>query len=47
MGNWSVTIYDSVAAAETALETMDSTVLVHIVAFKDGAKQKVMVAQAT
>jgi hypothetical protein len=47
MANWTTTIYDSLAAAETAIEVVDSTKFLHIFAFKDGAHDKVGVVNRT
>lgn len=46
MAKWIVDIYDTLAAAETAIELIDNTVTLHIVAFKEGSLQKVMVAKS-
>ena len=47
MGDWAVNIYDTLKDAETAIETIDSGVALHILGFKEGAKQKIMVVNAT
>ena len=48
MGNWSLTPYDSIADAKTAIDALDSTaVTIHVFGFKDGAKQKIVVVKST
>ena len=47
MGNWAVDTYDTIAEAETALELIDSTLLIHVFGFKDGVHQKIVVVKAT
>lgn len=44
---WAVTIKDSVAEAETFIETLDSTVLMHFSAYQEGGLTKFMIAVAT
>lgn len=47
MGNWAADIYDTLKEAETAIEAIDSGVALHILGFKEGAKQKILVVKAT
>ena len=47
MGNWAADIYDSLDAAATAIELIDSAVTIHILGFKEGAMQKILVVKAT
>ena len=47
MGNWAVNIYDTLKEAATAIETIDSGVTIHILGFKEGTLQKIMVVNAT
>lgn len=47
MGNWAVNIYNSLEEAATAIEGIDSGVTIHILGFKEGALQKIMVVNAT
>lgn len=44
---WNVEIKDTVAEAKTYMETLDSTVLTIAFAFKQGAKTKFFIANAT
>lgn len=46
MADWIVDVYDSLAAAETAIEAIDTTITLHVVGFMDGAKQKIMVVKS-
>ena len=45
MANWIATLYDTLAAAETGIETIDDGKEIAIAAFKEGALQKVLVAE--
>lgn len=45
MANWAAIIYDTLAAAETAIETIDDGKEIVVAAFKEGALQKVLVAE--
>lgn len=47
MAKWIVNIYDTLAAAETAIEAIDNTVTIHVFGFKEGAKQKIVVVKST
>jgi len=47
MAKWIANIYDSLAEAETAIELIENTVTLHMVGFKEGAKQKILLVQAT
>jgi len=48
MGNWVWTTYDSIAAAETAVEALDSTAItLHVFGFKEGALQKICVVKSS
>ena len=48
MGNWSLTPYDSIADAKTAVDALDSaTITIHVFGFKDGAIQKIVVVKST
>lgn len=47
MANWVMTSYDTIAAAEAYIETLDSsTVTLHVFGFKDGAHQKIVVVNS-
>jgi len=46
MAKWVVTPYDSIAAMKTAVELLDNTVTLHIVGFKEGALQKMVVVSS-
>jgi len=46
MANWIVDVYDTLKAAEAAIETIDNTVVLHILGFKEGTKQKIMVVKS-
>lgn len=45
MTKWAVTIYDTFAAAETAIELIDNDVDLKVFGFQEGAHQKVFVAR--
>lgn len=45
MANWTADVYDTLADAETAIETIDNTDGIRITAFKEGAYQKVLVTK--
>ena len=48
MANYAVEIYDTLAAAETAIELLDDTATgIQLIAFKDGAHQKVAAVKST
>lgn len=47
MANWTASIYDTLAAAETAIEVLDSTKFLHVFAFKDGMHDKIGVVNRT
>lgn len=47
MGNWAVDTYDSIAAAETAIELIDSSTNLHVLGFMQGTHQKIVVIKAT
>ena len=44
---WAVTQKDSAALAHTFIETLDSTVLMHVIPFTEDGIQKFLIAQAT
>ncbi len=46
MAKWVVTTYDSIAAMETAVELLDTTVTLHVLGFKEGALQKIVVVSS-
>lgn len=41
MANWQAAIYNTLKAAETAIETVDETKHLHVFSFLEGAHQKV------
>ena len=47
MAKWVWNTYDTIAAAETAIELLDNTVTLHVFGFKEGALQKIVVVSAT
>ena len=47
MGNWAANIYDTLKDAAAAIELIDSTTTIHIMGFKDGSMQKILVVNAT
>jgi hypothetical protein len=47
MAKWTADVYKTLADAETAIETIDDTVDIRAEAFKEGAQQKVLVAQGS
>jgi len=47
MANWVWNTYDTIAAAETAVELIANTVTIHVFGFKEGALQKIVVVSAT
>ena len=46
MAKWKADIYDALKEAETAIETIDNTITLHILGFKEGAKQKILVVKS-
>jgi len=46
MANWIADVYDTLAAAETAIELIDNTTTIHILGFKEGATQKILVVKS-
>lgn len=46
MAKWKVNVYDTLAAAETAIEAIENTVTIHVFGFKEGANQKIMVVKS-
>lgn len=47
MANWGADVYDTLAAAETAIELIADSKELHLIAFKQGVLQKVLVAQGS
>lgn len=47
MGNWAANSYDTLKEAEAAIELIDSAVTIHILGFKDGGMQKILVVNTT
>lgn len=47
MAKWIWNTYDTIAAAETAVELIDNTVEIQVFGFKEGALQKIIVIQKT
>lgn len=43
MPSWAATICNTLASAETAIETVDETKQIHLLSFLEGANQKVMI----
>ena len=46
MPNWIANIYDTLKDAETAIEAIDNGVTLHILGFKEGAMQKILVVKS-
>ena len=46
MANWIADVYDTLAAAATAIELIDNTTTIHILGFKEGAMQKILVVKS-
>lgn len=46
MVNWIWDTYDTIAAAETAVEAIANTVTIHVFGFKEGALQKIIVVKS-
>ena len=48
MGNWVLTEYTSIAAAKVAVDALDSAaVTIHVMGFKEGSIQKIVVVKST
>lgn len=45
MANWIWNTYDTIKAAETAVETINNSVTIHVFGFKEGALQKIIVVK--
>lgn len=43
---WIADIYDTLKDAAAAIETIDNTVTLHILGFKEGALQKILVVKS-
>lgn len=46
MANWIWDTYDTIKAAETAVEAISNGVTIHVFGFKEGAKQKIVVVKS-
>jgi len=46
MTNWIADIYASAADLETAVETIDNMVTIHIASYKEAGKQKFMLVKS-
>jgi len=46
MANWIATVYNTLGTAATAIELIDNTTTIHILGFKEGATQKILVVKS-